>query len=388
MQKTIAKILIIILMLSFILTSPTAKNHIFAQSLEEELQSIKDEKEANQKKIDEANKKVAEYLKQVNTVESQLLTSLSELEDLNDKLAQAKSDVDKTTIDLAAKEQELAKTNAELDEKTQILNRRVALIYEKRDSSILEVLFETKDFLDFISRLKMFNLIAKQDAQVVQEVKDKKAACLNIKNAMLDLMAKQKELQDSISKLVTQSEQKKAEIEDTYNQKNDLLSGAKADKNELVALQSQLTAKESEITKILESYKYGTAPTGKLMWPAVGTMTSPFGNRFHPILGVWRMHTGIDIAAPRGTPVKAADGGQVIQASYNSGYGNCILIYHGGGMATWYAHLQGFNCSVGQNVSKGQVIGFIGSTGLVTGPHLHFEVRINGVPQNPMQYLQ
>ena len=100
------------------------------------------------------------------------------------------------------------------------------------------------------------------------------------------------------------------------------------------------------------------------------------------------MHTGIDIAAPRGTPVKAADGGQVIQASYDSGYGNCILVYHGGGMATWYAHLQGFNCSVGQNVSKGQVIGFVGSTGLATGPHLHFEVRINGVPQNPMQYLQ
>ena len=108
MQKTIAKILIIILMLSFILTSPTTKNHIFAQTLEEELQSIKDEKEANQKKIDEANKKVAEYLKQINTVESQLLTSLSELEDLNDKLAQAKSDVDKTSIDLASKEQELS----------------------------------------------------------------------------------------------------------------------------------------------------------------------------------------------------------------------------------------------------------------------------------------
>ena len=133
----------------------------------------------------------------------------------------------------------------------------------------------------------MFNLIAKQDAQIVQEVKDKKDACLNIKNAMLDLITKQKELQDNILKLVTQSEQKQAEIENIYNQKNDLLSGAKADKNELVALQSQLTAKESEIARILESYKYGSAPSGKLMWPAAGTMTSPFGNEVSSHTGMF-----------------------------------------------------------------------------------------------------
>jgi murein DD-endopeptidase MepM/ murein hydrolase activator NlpD len=124
------------------------------------------------------------------------------------------------------------------------------------------------------------------------------------------------------------------------------------------------------------------------MWPVVGNMVSGFGMRYHPILHVMRMHTGIDIAAPYGTLVKAADGGQVIQAGYDGGYGNTILVYHGGGFATWYAHLQGFNCSVGQFVARGQVIGFVGSTGLATGPHLHFEVRINGEPQNPLQFLQ
>ena len=386
--KIIAKILIAILVLSFILISPVTKNHIYAQTLEEQLQSIKDEKAANQKKIDDANKKEQEYLKQVSAVESQELASLSELKDLNDKMAQAKNDVDKTSMDLAAKEQELNQINAEFNVKTEILNNRAALIYENNGSSFLEILFKAKDFIDFISRLKMFNLIAKQDAQIVQDIKDKKDANLTIMNVMLDLKTKQKMRKDDILELVTQSEQKQTEIEKTYSQKSDLLSGAKADKNALVAMQNQLTAKESETARILESYKYGSAPSGKLSWPVTGSISSTFSMRVDPILHAYRMHTGLDIAAQRGTPVKAADGGQVIQAGYDSGYGNSILVYHGGGLATWYAHLQGFNCSIGQSVVKGQVIGFVGSTGMATGPHLHFEVRINGAPQNPMQYLQ
>jgi murein DD-endopeptidase MepM/ murein hydrolase activator NlpD len=386
--KIITKILIAILVLSFILISPVTKNHIYAQTLEEQLQSIKDEKAANQKKIDDANKKEQEYLKQVSAVESQELASLSELKDLNDKMAQAKNDVDKTSMDLAAKEQELNQINNELNVKTEILNQRAALIYENRGSNILEILFKAKDFIDFISRLKMLNLIAKQDVKIVQDVKDKKDANLTIMNAMLDLKTKQKMRKDDILELVTQSEQKQTEIEKTYNQKSDLLSGAKADKNALVAMQNQLTSKESETSRILESYKYGSAPSGKLSWPVNGSISSSFSMRVDPILHAYRMHTGIDIFASRGTPVKAADGGQVIQAGYDSGYGNSIIVYHGGGLATWYAHLQGFNCSVGQSVAKGQVIGFVGSTGMATGPHLHFEVRINGVPQNPVQYLQ
>lgn len=299
--KTITKILIAILVLSFILISPATKNHVWAQTLDEQLQSIKDEKAANQKKIDEANKKEQEYLKQVNATESQLLSSLSGLKDLNDKLAQAKNDVDKTSMDLAAKELELNQINNELNAKTEILNQRVALIYENRGGNFLEILFKAKDFVDFISRLKMLNLIAKQDAQIIQDVKDKKDANLTIMNAMLDLKTKQKVRKDDISKLVTQSEQKQTEIEKIYNQKSDLLSGAKADKNALVAMQNQLTAKESETSRILESYKYGSAPSGKLMRPVIGSISSPFRMRVDPILHAYRMHTGLDIYASYGT---------------------------------------------------------------------------------------
>jgi murein DD-endopeptidase MepM/ murein hydrolase activator NlpD len=115
-------------------------------------------------------------------------------------------------------------------------------------------------------------------------------------------------------------------------------------------MENQLSVKELEITKMLKSYNYGNAPAG--------------------------------------TPIYACDSGQIIKAEYNGGgYGYCILIYHGGGLATLYAHLSGFAISIGQNVSRGQIIGYVGTTGYSTGPRLHIEVRVNGASQNPMNYL-
>jgi len=115
---------------------------------------------------------------------------------------------------------------------------------------------------------------------------------------------------------------------------------------------------------------------------------SGFGYRIHPILGTRRFHAGIDIGAPYSAAVRAAAGGEVIQAGYFGGYGYSIMLYHGGGYATWYAHLSSINVSMGQMVERGSMIGRVGSTGWSTGPHLHFEIRIKGVPQNPMGYLQ
>ena len=123
-----------------------------------------------------------------------------------------------------------------------------------------------------------------------------------------------------------------------------------------------------------------------MIWPANGGVTSGYGYRVHPISGVTKLHTGIDIGAGMGTPIYAASGGTVVSAGVHGGYGNCIVIDHGGGIATLYGHMSGFAVS-GGSVSQGQVIGYVGSTGYSTGPHLHFEVRINGTPVNPMGYL-
>jgi murein DD-endopeptidase MepM/ murein hydrolase activator NlpD len=365
---------------------PPASLH--GQTLEEELEQIRKDREATQKKIQETKKQEQSYLSEVKSVEATLLTSLSELDGLNDKMAKTKSEVDKGTIDLVLKEQELRKIQDELDKKESILNKRVASIYKNRATNILEILLKAQDFLEFISRLKLMNLLASQDAVILKEIKDKKIANLNIKKGILDLREKQKDKNNEIAKLLTQAESKQREVENIYEEKSNLLSKTRADKNALIAIDKEFEIQEAEVKRILESYKYGNAPGDKFMWPVAGSVRSNFGMRFHPILGYKRMHAGIDIVAPSGTLVKAADGGEIIQAGYDGGYGNSIMVYHGGGFATWYAHLSRILVSPGQRVERGQVIGLVGSTGLSTGPHLHFEVRINGVAQNPIGFLQ
>lgn len=380
---------IIIATSSFSLSSIAYPKLVYAQSLEEELEDIQKEREETKEKIEEVKKTEKQYITEVDKVEKQLLGALSELDGLNQKLADAKSEVDKATIELVLKEEELKKIEDELGERIKILNDRVAAIYKNGgNNNVLEVLFKSEDFLDFISKLKLMNLFAEQDTQNILMVKEKRNATIGIKKSIIDLREKQEEYKSDVEELVAQAEQKANEIDGIYNEKKNLLSQTTANKNALIHMEKQLEIREAEVTRILESYKYGSAPSGKFAWPVIGTITSGFGNRYHPILGYNRFHSGIDIAAPYGTLVKAADGGQVIQAAYSGGYGYSILIYHGGGFATWYAHLSSFAVSAGQMVQRGQVIGLVGSTGLATGPHLHFEVRINGVPQNPRAYLQ
>ena len=379
---------IIIALSSFNIVYFVSPKSIQAQSLEEELEQIQKDREATQEKIKDAKKQEQEYIGQVDEVESQLTGALSELDALNQRLADAKSEVDKATIELVLKEEELKRIEDELEGKVKTLNDRVTAIYKNGGSNIVEILLKAQDFLDFISKLKLMNLFAEQDTKNIESIKEKRDATIGIKKSIIDLREDQKEYKSNVEKLVAQAEEKANEIDGIYNEKKNLLSRTTANKNALIQMEKQLEIKEAEVTRILESYKYGSAPSGKFAWPVAGRLISGYGNRYHPILGYNRFHAGIDLAAGYGTLVKAADGGQVIQAGYFGGYGYSIMVYHGGGFATWYAHLSSINVAMGQMVQRGQVIGLVGSTGLATGPHLHFEVRINGGPQNPLAYLQ
>lgn len=377
-----------IALFSFNLIFTSMPQSLHAQTLEEELEQIQEERKETQEKIEEVTKSEKQYRNEVHQVEEELLGALSELNALNEELSRAKSEVDKTTIEMVLKEEELKRIEDELKERVKILNERVAVIYKNGKGNILEILLKAEDFLDFISKLKLMNLFAEQDTKNVLLIKEKRDATIGIKKSIIDLRERQKEYQGKVEKLVARAEQKTGEIEDLYGEKKNLLSRTTANKNALIRMEKELEIKEAEVKRILESYRYGTAPSGKFMWPVAGRIQSGFGNRMHPIFGVVRFHSGIDIVAPYGTLIKAADGGQVVQAGYFGGYGYSIMVYHGGGFATWYAHLSSIRVSVGQFVERGQVIGLVGSTGWSTGPHLHFEVRINGAAQNPLAYLQ
>jgi murein DD-endopeptidase MepM/ murein hydrolase activator NlpD len=378
---------IIIILSSFSIVFIPGPVSIYAQTIEEELEQLHQEQEELDEKIKKTTESEKQYKNEVAQVEQELLGALSELDELNNRLARAKSEFDRTTIEMVLKEEELKKIEEELEESIGILNKRVAAIYKNGKGNILEVLLKSEDFLDFISRLKLMNLFAEQDTQNILLIKEKRDATIGIKKSIIDLREKQEEYKERVGELVADAEQKTGEIEGIYGEKQSLLSRTTANKNALIRMEKDLEIKEAELVRILESYKYGSAPSGKFMWPVAGRVTSGFGNRIHPIFGVMRFHSGIDIAAPYGTLVKAADGGQIVQAGYFGGYGYSVMVYHGGGFATWYAHLSSINVSVGQFVERGQVIGLVGSTGWSTGPHLHFEVRINGSPQNPRGYL-
>ena len=383
----IAILLALAIFISFnSLTYFTPRSLLYSENLEEELDKVKNQKEQTQKEIEEAKKAEVSYMKQVNQVEGNLIKALAELDDLSAKLADKKREVDKITIELVIKGKELADLEKELTEKTSLLNDRVAEIYKKKNYNLIELLFETDSFIKLFSKFKLMNLLAKQDLEIMQDIKFKRDSTINIKENIAELKSKEKAEKEKIEKLVSDAEQKKKEVEGIYTEKKSLLGQTRANKNALIAMEKQLEAKEAEITKKLEALRYGNAP-GKLTFPTKGILTSGFGNRISPISGTMRFHGGIDIGSDSGTPVVAAASGEVVQAGYMGGYGYAVIIYHGGGFSTVYGHLSKFAVSTGQKVQRNQIIGYVGSTGFATGPHLHFEVRVNGALQNPFNFF-
>lgn len=386
-SNKIVAIIVSLLIAIIGLTFFACPQKLFSQSIEDELKEVKQQREDTQEKIEEAKATELLYVNEISVVENQLLGALSELAELEAKLTDARDKVAETTIKLALKEEELDAIENELIDNIQILNSRISYIYKNGSNHILGLILSVDTFVEFTSNLKLVNLFARQGNDNVRLIKDKRNAVMTIKKVMIELREKQRDHQVKINDLVIESENKVDEIETLHSQKKTLLSQTRANKEELIRMEADFAEKEDELIKILESYKYGIPPSGKLLWPASGPMLSGFGYRIHPIMGINRFHSGIDIGAPHSSPVIAAAGGEVVQAGYFGGYGYSVMLYHGGGYATWYAHLSSINVSMGQMVERGKLVGLVGSTGWTTGPHLHFEVRIDGAAQNPMEYL-
>jgi murein DD-endopeptidase MepM/ murein hydrolase activator NlpD len=188
---------------------------------------------------------------------------------------------------------------------------------------------------------------------------------------------------DRVGQLRIQADGEREQVAAAEQHEQQVIEGIRARKADFEA---QYNAVQAQIAAMV-SRGNPTPGNHRFIWPVNGPVTSPFGPRSHPIYGGTRMHTGVDIAASQGTPIKAAGDGVVKMAGWNGGYGNWTLVDHGGGLATGYGHQSRIAVSVGQHVSTGQVIGYVGSTGASTGPHLHWEVRVNGNPVDPMGWV-
>ena len=313
---------------------------------------------------------------------------------------------------IAEKQVELEDAQAKEEAQAKLFRSRVREMEENGRVSWLILLLDSKDVSDLISRMDIIGELMAYDKRVEealiaarQEVEAAKAA---LEQTLAEQEAKKAELETQKATLqaqVAEAQQLIASLESDIEAYNAMYQQAEAQKQ---ALQNQINSKVAELVAQEQAARQAAqqkaqqtgqpvnynpqaavGASGSMMWPAVGHgISSPFGYRIHPIYHTQKMHTGVDINVAYGTPVYAADGGTVILSGWNGGYGNCIVINHGNGITTLYGHMSSLVASSGQSVSKGQVIGYVGSTGASTGPHLHWEVAVNGQRVNPLNYAQ
>jgi murein DD-endopeptidase MepM/ murein hydrolase activator NlpD len=282
-----------------------------------------------------------------------------------------------------------------------LLKHRLVDVYEHGDLGYLSVLLASKSFTDFVERWEDLRLLIAANERAVRE---RKAAERKVSAAQQDLestqaaLASQEQAQQRArnqldilaaerSNLVAIADAQRRHVASEVAQIEDLSASEEAQLEALIVERQREIEAQREAARRAAGIVGTTSAPGSLAWPVSGTITSPFGYRRNPFGGGMEFHQGLDIAAPMGTTITAAASGTVISAGWYGGYGNYILIDHGGGMATGYGHCSQIFVSVGQQVQKGQAIGAVGSTGASTGPHVHFEVRINGKPVDPAAYL-
>ncbi len=343
-----------------------------------------------QKEQDKVNQQIKQTQKLMTQVSSEKKSVSKAIEELDQKLNQAEDELSKVENTLAQLENQIAITTRELeratseaDDQKELLKKRVRVMYENGNAGYMSVILNSTSFSDFISRVDFLKKIVDFDTNLLNKMK-------SYRDSIDEKRSQLKSELDEKERLKNQIANKKQEVETAKQDREKNLKEIVSDLKELERQEDQLLAKSKEFEKkiiaLQSSNKY---IGGTLGWPAPGyyKITSPYGYRNHPILKKKKLHTGIDIAVPSGTSVLAANSGKVIYSGYNGGYGNTVIIDHGGKISTLYAHNSKLLVKVGDEVEKGKAISKSGSTGLSTGPHLHFEVRENGQHVDPMKYL-
>jgi murein DD-endopeptidase MepM/ murein hydrolase activator NlpD len=361
---------------------------------------------AHQQRLDELRSRL--HHKQV-----ELQRAAAAAQDLHAQLAETRSSIasadrELDTLDarvaasrrrLAWERVQLAAAEASARRHEEAYRRRIVQIYEHGELSYLEFLLQSHTFSEFAERFEDLRLLVAADQRTVVERQRAQRTLARRETAVeeatvsleSDLAAEEQTrtrlaaLAAERANLASVADRQQASVAAVVQSLDDL------SESEERALEGAIAERQRELEA--QRVSAGGSPaapahgSGQFIWPVHGTITSPFGYRTNPFGGAPDFHPGLDIAADMGTPILAADSGRIIIAGWVSGYGNYIAIDHGGGISTGYGHCSRIDVSLGQDVQRGQVIGAVGSTGHSTGPHVHFEVRVNGRPVDPAPRL-
>lgn len=352
----------------------------------------KSEVDALKSKVAEATAKKKELKNQLSSIsgdisalEKQISLLDNQIEAQEDELAAQEELLVQLQVHIEEKTIELADSEAEQAAQYERMKERVRYMAENGSTSYLSILLASDSFADFLNRWEIVQQISVRDEKLFEELKsirDKVATeKTELEAAQADAQATKAEMDANMAELETQRQAKVAAQKKAEDQK--------ASVNKAYA---EMIEKEEDL---MEDYKKAAAQLaaqttyvgGKFMWPlpaANNVITCKYGYRTHPVTGKYKLHTGIDLRASTGTKVYAANGGTVTTSGYSSAWGNYIIINHGGGYTTLYAHLSRRNVSKGAKVKQGDVIGLSGNTGYSTGPHLHFEINKNGSSYDPL----
>jgi murein DD-endopeptidase MepM/ murein hydrolase activator NlpD len=311
-----------------------------------------------------------------------------EVATLRNREAIVQAELNRKEAELKRAQERLAVLRVRLKRSLRVLRERLIAIYESSRPDTLTVILNSDGFDELLSRYEYLRRIQSQDTSIAERVRnlrdETRDTVERVRAARNEIAAKRAELARTRSELEsregdlavarTQDQQALAQVQDTQHQ----LEGEIGDLEGQI--QAQLQAASSSVPAQPAGPIQGQSSSG-FIWPVSGAVVSGYGMRWG------QLHAGIDIAVPAGTPIRAAASGTVVLAAYTGGYGNYTCIDHGGGISTCYAHQSSYAVSSGQSVGQGQVIGSVGCTGHCFGDHLHFEVRVNGSPVDPMGYL-
>jgi murein DD-endopeptidase MepM/ murein hydrolase activator NlpD len=366
--------MIFVLAVTFSGVTPT-----YAGTTSDQLAESRENEKAAKEDYNSARKKESNLAAEISQLEKNIKATEAELSSLETQIASNNKKIDATVV-------VLKKMEADVQRQSDDLGARLRMMYESGDASLIEVLLGSTDINDFVGGIDIVKKIHEYDMQVLDDL-NKQLDKIEEKKAGLDKMKKDlnahKEEQIQKREAIASDKKKLAAAkEQAHADAEQALEDLAQAERESAALQAQLASYKSTFT-------YNGGGGGTFAWPANGTITSGFGPRSSPGGVGSTNHQGIDISGSgfTGTPIHAAEDGVVYLASWYFGYGNCIIIDHGSGITTLYAHNSSLAVGKGATVKRGQVIAYAGSTGNSTGPHCHFEVRVNGVPQNPMSWL-